>query len=96
MGTIRTRPAYQRQPIHQSTLSPRHNLKTGAQIPAIILAEIDRKVDDGVASTGSFRFSAHTGFTATPPTAANCYTVATGAWIIIGAIETNCGGTNLF
>ena len=43
----------------------RHNLKTGTQIPANILAEIDRKIDDGIATTGSFRFSAHTGFTAT-------------------------------
>lgn len=74
----------------------RHNLKTGTQIPANILAEIDRKVDDGIANTGSFRFSAHTGFTAAAPTPANCYTVATGVWIIIGTVETNCGAASLF
>ncbi|MGZ5093410.1 MAG: prepilin-type N-terminal cleavage/methylation domain-containing protein [Burkholderiales bacterium] len=33
----------------------RHNLKTGTQVPSDILAEIDRKVDDGNAATGSFR-----------------------------------------
>ena len=80
--------------------TPRHNLKTGNQIPANILAEIDRKVDDGIATTGSFRFSAHTGLTVgTPPVAANCYNIAApnlGAWIIIGTVETNCGAANLF
>ncbi|HYH42466.1 MAG TPA: prepilin-type N-terminal cleavage/methylation domain-containing protein [Burkholderiales bacterium] len=33
----------------------RHNLKTGAQVPSDILAEIDRKVDDGNPAQGSFR-----------------------------------------
>jgi len=79
------------------TAATRHNLKSGNQIPADILAEVDRKVDDGVANRGTFRFSDHTGVTAgTAPTAANCFTAATGAWIVTGTIETNCGGTSLF
>jgi prepilin-type N-terminal cleavage/methylation domain-containing protein len=81
----------------------RHNLKTGTQIPANILAEVDRKIDDGIANTGAFRFSDHTGFTGAGavPVAASCYTTVAGptfgAWIIIGAnVQTNCGGANLF
>jgi prepilin-type N-terminal cleavage/methylation domain-containing protein len=80
-----------------ATGNNRHNLKTGNQIPADILAEVDRKVDDGLANRGVFRFSAHTGLTTgTAPTAANCFTAATGAWIVIGNVETNCGATSLF
>ena len=75
----------------------KHNLKTGNQIPADILAEVDRKVDDGRADTGVVRFSAHTGLTVgTPPTAVNCYTAATGAWLVTGTVETNCGATSQF
>ncbi|MCW5604105.1 MAG: prepilin-type N-terminal cleavage/methylation domain-containing protein [Burkholderiales bacterium] len=83
--------------VYAGNATNRHNLKTGNQIPADILVEVDRKVDDGFADRGTFRFSAHTGLTTgTAPTAANCFTAATGAWIATGAIETNCGGTSLF
>ena len=34
---------------------PVNNLKSGAQVPSNILAEVDRKLDDGNASTGKFR-----------------------------------------
>ena len=44
--------------VYSGTASARHNLKTGNQIPSHILAEVDRKVDDGYATTGSYRFSA--------------------------------------
>ncbi len=75
----------------------RHNLKTGNQVPADILAEVDRKIDDGLANRGTFRFSAHTGLTAgLAPTAANCFTAGTGAWNATGTVETNCGGASLF
>ncbi|HEX7813257.1 MAG TPA: prepilin-type N-terminal cleavage/methylation domain-containing protein [Burkholderiales bacterium] len=77
----------------------KHNLKSGNQIPADILAEVDRKVDDGNALRGGFRFSAVSP-TGTAPTAANCYVTATGAtqgnWTTIGTVEPNCGGTSLF
>ena len=80
-----------------ATGNNRHNLKTGNQIPADIIAEVDRKVDDGLANRGALRFSAHTGLTTgTAPTATNCFTAGTGAWIIIGTVEPNCGGTSLF
>jgi type II secretory pathway pseudopilin PulG len=35
----------------------RHNLKTGSNIPSNILAEVDRKSDDGKAMEGQIRFS---------------------------------------
>jgi len=38
-----------------------HNIKTGNLIPVAVLAEIDRKVDDGHPSSGSFQFSTYTG-----------------------------------
>ena len=76
----------------------RHNLKTGNQIPADILAEVDRKIDDGLATGGSFRFSAMTGLTTgTAPTGGgSCYAVANGAWIVTGTVQTNCAGASLF
>jgi prepilin-type N-terminal cleavage/methylation domain-containing protein len=81
------------------TAASRHNLKTGNQVPADILAEIDRKVDDGNPVSGTFRA---TNFSAagTAPTDANCFTPAAGTtpavWKVIGSIEPNCGGTSLF
>ena len=40
-----------------STSSSKHNLKTGTQVPVEIIAEVDRKIDDGRPYTGSFQFS---------------------------------------
>jgi prepilin-type N-terminal cleavage/methylation domain-containing protein len=42
-----------------ATGTPRHNFKTGNNIPSDILAEVDRKIDDGRANAGQFR---HTTF----------------------------------
>ena len=72
----------------------RINLKTGSQMPVEILAEIDRKIDDGKANTGTFRFSVYDGG-AGAPTLANCFDAATGLWKTTGG-ESNCGGTSLF
>ena len=35
----------------------RHNLKSGCQIPVEVIAEVDRKIDDGAPNGGSFQFS---------------------------------------
>jgi prepilin-type N-terminal cleavage/methylation domain-containing protein len=75
------------------TATTRHNLKTGNQIPADILAEVDRKIDDGNAQLGTLRFTTLSA-TGTAPTAANCHTA--GAWIVTGTVEPNCGATSLF
>lgn len=72
--------------------SNRHNLKTGNNIPSDILAEVDRKVDDGLANAGQFRFSA---FGTPSPAATDCFTAATGAWQS-ATPNANCGATTLF
>jgi prepilin-type N-terminal cleavage/methylation domain-containing protein len=74
-------------------LSRRTNLKTGTLIPADILAEVDRKIDDGKPYSGSFQFSVYApaGFTA--PDALAC--TNPNAWNG-GSGETNCGGVSLF
>ncbi len=72
----------------------RLNLKTGNRIPARILAEIDRKQDDGRADSGNFRFSAYDGGGGAP-VAARCYDSRTGLWRAADN-EGNCGAAALF
>jgi prepilin-type N-terminal cleavage/methylation domain-containing protein len=72
--------------------SSRTNLKSGSQIPVEILAEIDRKIDDGRADSGNFRFSDFDGGSG-GPVAANCFT--SGLWNATGG-ESNCGAASLF
>lgn len=79
--------------------TPRTNLKTGPQIPVNILAEIDRKIDDGNALRGSMRFSAYQGNAAAAPVAGQCYDTnpgpTNGEWLA-GNGQTNCGAAILF
>jgi prepilin-type N-terminal cleavage/methylation domain-containing protein len=79
-----------------TTASPaplKHNLKTGSQVPSEILAEVDRKIDDGKPTSGAFQFSPYVALSGTAPTLATC--VLSGAWAITTP-ETNCGGASLF
>jgi prepilin-type N-terminal cleavage/methylation domain-containing protein len=76
------------------TATFRHNLKIGNQIPVDILAEVDRKVDDGNALRGSIRFSIYNGGAAAPADA-NCYVAGTGIWSA-GNGQANCGAAVLF
>ena len=79
----------------QATTS-RHNLKTGGQIPSDLLAEIDRKVDDGSATGGVFRFSAYDGGAGVPVGSTSCYLAAApNAWNATAPVA-NCGGATLF
>lgn len=64
----------------------RHNLKTGLSMPSDILAEIDRKVDDGNPTQGSFRAG---------PLVPDVACVVGGAWLTTTP-GTNCQGTTLF
>ncbi len=73
----------------------RHNLKTGQQVPADLLAEIDRKVDDGAPHTGTFRFTVGVGSGAAPDVT-KCLGTGETAWLLTGAIEPNCAGATLF
>jgi len=72
------------------TGNARHNLKTGNNIPSDILAEVDRKVDDGLANSGTLR---HSTFGTT--TFANCAVAATNTWQAQTPFA-NCGGAVLF
>ena len=69
-----------------------HNIKTGTNIPATVLAEIDRKIDDGLPTSGSFRFSDWQG--STPGVCVNSG-VTPYAWAITSS-ATQCGGVSLF
>lgn len=69
----------------------RTNLKTGSGIPSDILAEMDRKVDDGLAATGQLR---HSVFGATPSVFANC-TGAGGVWLATTSFA-NCSAASIF
>lgn len=71
----------------------RHNLKTGNQVPVEILAEIDRKIDDGRPYSGSFQFSAYTPTGTNIPNRATC--IVAPDWKIKGG-DANCGATSLF
>ena len=70
----------------------RHNLKTGNQVPVEVIAEVDRKIDDGKAESGIMRFSV---YGTSPPVAANCYDAGTGVWSA-GNGQANCGAAILF
>ena len=76
-----------------AVIPSRLNLKTGNQIPSEILGEIDRKIDDGNAQLGVFRFSAFPGLGGVAP-AATCYSAAF-VWAPPGA-QINCGAASLF
>jgi hypothetical protein len=70
----------------------RHNLKTGNNVPSDILAEVDRKVDDGRGNAGQLRFSS---FGGASTTADACFSASTGAWQS-ATPNANCGATTLF
>jgi prepilin-type N-terminal cleavage/methylation domain-containing protein len=73
----------------------KHNLKTGSQVPVEIVAEVDRKIDDGLPDAGGFQFSIYVPGSGTAPTAATCATGTPAAWAITQG-TTNCGGASLF
>ena len=80
----------------------KHNLKTGGQIPVEIIAEVDRKIDDGSPYSGAFQFSTYipavTGYTAPAASTGGgnvgCVSAAS-AWDIQSG-STNCGAASLF
>ena len=79
----------------------RHNIKTGSQIPVHILAEADRKIDDGMPNTGGFQFSRYQGNAPAAPTdgtsaapACTSATTAAGMWNATNG-SNNCGAASL-
>ncbi|HSS46364.1 MAG TPA: prepilin-type N-terminal cleavage/methylation domain-containing protein [Burkholderiales bacterium] len=77
------------------TTPQRHNIKTGGQVPVEIIAEVDRKVDDGLPYSGAFQFSNYQGNAAAAPTV-SCVNTATTptSWAVTSGV-TNCGGASL-
>ncbi len=74
-----------------STIPSVHNIKTGTNIPATILAEVDRKIDDGTPNTGNFRFSAW------PSSLSTICIAGSGPYTwAITSTATQCGGVSLF
>jgi prepilin-type N-terminal cleavage/methylation domain-containing protein len=80
--------------------SNRHNLKTGAHVPVEIIADVDRKLDDGNGARGAFRYSTYAGNAPMAPQVpapayapGQCMTTA-GQWQIPQG-EPNCGGASL-
>ncbi len=77
-------------PVFMGQAGSRHNLKTGGSVPSDILAEVDRKVDDGNPGAGSFRASW------APPLAAQAPTCVTAGLWVAATPGTDCNGTTLF
>jgi prepilin-type N-terminal cleavage/methylation domain-containing protein len=74
-----------------------HNVKTGNQIPSDMLAEVDRKIDDGIATSGKFQFSAYDGAGGgAPPTGpGSCYSSSGPALWSAATPAANCGAASL-
>ena len=74
----------------------KHNVKTGGQIPVEIIAEVDRKIDDGKPLSGAVQFSTYiptASFTA--PVIGSCvFATPDAGWKLSGG-ETNCGAASL-
>lgn len=71
-----------------------HNVRTGNYVPATVLAEVDRKTDDGLPGSGRFRFSTYAG-AGEPPSVGNCTNGgAPGAWRELSGSD-NCGAMTL-
>jgi prepilin-type N-terminal cleavage/methylation domain-containing protein len=80
--------------------TPRHNLKTGGQIPVSVLMELDLKVDDGKPYKGALQFSTYQGNSAASPTEggpAGCTTALDpdANWNLQGG-NPNCGAATTF
>jgi prepilin-type N-terminal cleavage/methylation domain-containing protein len=78
----------------------KHNLKTGGQIPVEIIAEVDRKIDDGLPFQGAFQFSPFIpGGGSGGPSAATCVngTASTSPWYATNnPTSNNCGAASIF
>jgi hypothetical protein len=76
-----------------------HNIKTGNLIPVALLAEIDRKVDDGRPGSGHFQFSTYAGAGVAPdiggtdPQSCTTRDDQSAAWNELGG-QTNCGAAS--
>ena len=77
----------------------RHNIKSGSQMPVEIVAEMDRKIDDGAPFTGGFQFSSYRGNGVANPAMTGTDSCIVGAgttatWAVTSG-QANCGGASL-
>ena len=77
----------------------RHNIKTGSQVPVAIVAEVDRKTDDGAPFTGGFQFSSFRGNGVANPALSGIDSCIVGVgpsatWAVSSG-QPNCGGASL-
>jgi hypothetical protein len=84
---------------NSTNTAARHNLKSGNYVPAAVLAEVDRKTDDGLPGTGRFQFSTYAGTGDPPPiggTSDGCTDAdsAPAAWLERSGFD-NCGAATL-
>lgn len=79
----------------------RHNIKTGPNVPVEVVAELDRKIDDGRPNTGSFLFSRYESNGSGAPTDGSITAPACTSALDEAAIwnatngSGNCGGASL-
>ncbi|MGH8671311.1 MAG: prepilin-type N-terminal cleavage/methylation domain-containing protein [Burkholderiales bacterium] len=77
---------------YTGTATAATNIKTGNNIPAATMAEIDRKIDDGNPDTGVFRSGSAFG---TPDAACRIVSGAIRVWDAAGNPK-NCAGVHIF
>ncbi len=84
---------------YSGNTAARHNIKTGNYVPAAVLAEVDRKMDDGRPGSGRFQFSIYAGAGTAPPVGGtpNACTDAdssAASWNALSGSD-NCGAATL-
>jgi prepilin-type N-terminal cleavage/methylation domain-containing protein len=79
----------------------RHNIKTGNNLPVEIAAEVDRKIDDGLPTSGRFQFSPYAATAPAPDwggTGDRCVNQDSPGmdtvWNLAGG-QSNCGGASV-
>jgi len=84
---------------YSGNTTSRHNIKTGNYVPAAVLAEVDRKTDDGRPGTGMLRFSTYAGAGTAPvvggtPNGCTDADSASASWNEANGSD-NCGAATL-
>ncbi len=84
---------------YSGNTASRNNIKTGNYVPAAVLADVDRKIDDGRPGTGRLRFSTYAGAGPAPvvggtPSGCTDADSASASWIEANGSD-NCGAATL-
>jgi hypothetical protein len=84
---------------YSGNTASRNNIKTGNYVPAAVLADVDRKIDDGRPGTGRLRFSTYAGAGPAPvvggtPNGCTDADSPSASWIEANGSD-NCGAATL-